>query len=187
MGVKEERVVIVTNENPIVANSRRRRRNGVIAVLIAVILILLALLAVRLFACSDTDIFDSNAQSGQAPYKTREEMQAELDRTIEEGMFNISIQSEIKFEDGQSEGVAYIENVPNNNFDMKVTITEDATGDVLYQSDVIKTDQYIEKIKLQKDLEPGTYDATAMFDGLDKETHEVAAQSAAGIKIRVLN
>lgn len=164
---------------------KNKTREKVIVITSVAIVLLLLLLAVRLFAC-DANIFDSGAQSGQAPYKTREEMQAEVDRIVEEGKFNISIQSVITFDDGGSEGTAYIENVPNNNYDMRVEIVEDATGDVLYKSDIILTNQYVEKIRLEKDLEPGTYDATAVFYALDKNTHKQVSQAAAKIKINVL-
>ncbi len=80
---------------------------------------------------------DSGQQEGQAPYKTEEEMQAESEREIATGMFNISIASDIEFENASSDGYAYIENVPNNPYNMQVVITEDETGDVLYESGII--------------------------------------------------
>lgn len=142
---------------------------------------------VWLFACNGASLFDPNAQDGQAPYKSAEEMQAELDRVVEEGMFNISIASSIQFEDGTSSGTAYIENVPGNHYLMKVSITDDDTGDVLYESGVLKPNQFIESIVLTQDLDAGTYPATATFTALDETTHEEVGQAAAKIAINVLN
>ena len=140
---------------------------------------------VWLFACGGPNMFDPNAQNGQAPYKTQEEMQAELDREVEEGMFNISIASSIQFDSGDAEGTAYIENVPGNHYLMRVKITEDATGDVLYESGVLKPNQFIEKIALAKDLDEGMYPATATFTALDETTYEEVGQAGAKVVINV--
>lgn len=168
---------------PTTPNTRR----NVIVVLVIVVVAIAVWLAIWLFACNGSSLFDPNAQTGQAPYKTDEEIQAELDRVVEEGMFNIAIASVIEFEDGTSEGTAYIENVPGNHYNMQVTITEDETGDVLYESGVLAPNQYIEKIALAKDLEPGTYEATATFKALDTTTFDEVGEAAAKVSLVVVN
>ncbi|WP_165062493.1 hypothetical protein [Adlercreutzia sp. ZJ154] len=168
------------------ANHSSKKKTILLVVGIVVVALAIWLL-VWLFACNGNSLFDPNAQTGQAPYKSQEEMQAELDRTVEEGMFNISIASVIQFEDGTSSGTAYIENVPGNHYLMKVTITEDDTGDVLYESGVLKPDQYIENIALAKDLDAGAHEATATFTALDEQTYEEVGKAAAKITINVLN
>lgn len=169
------------------ATTKEGGRSVAIGVGIAVVVIGVVIgLCVWFFAGSGKSIFDSNAQEGQAPYKTQAEIQAELDRIVEEGMFNISIASVIEFEDGTSEGVAYIENVPGNPYNMQVTITDDASGDVLYKSGVIKPNQYIPNIRLEKDLDAGTYPATATFKAYDTDTNEEVGQAAAKITLEVM-
>lgn len=167
------------------ANTKRGGRTAL--VVIGVVVLALAIwILVWLFACNGSSIFDATAQTGQAPYKTAEEMQAELDRQVEEGMFNISIASVIQFEDGAASGTAYIENVPGNRYNMQVAITDDDTGDVLYESGVLKPNQFIEDITLIEDLEPGTYPATATFKALDPTTQEETGSAAAKVTISVL-
>lgn len=129
--------------------------------------------------------YDNSAQSGQAPYKTDEEKQAELDRVVEEGMLNISIASVIEFQNGTSEGTAYIENVPSNKYVMKVTITLDSNNEVVYESGGIKPDSYINTIKLSKDLDAGTYPATATFTAFTPDSVEEVGQAAAKITLVV--
>ncbi len=163
--------------------------DGKRTVLIVVGIVLAALaiwLLVWLFACNGSSLFDPTAQTGQAPYKTEEEMQAELDRTVEEGMFNISISSVIQFSDGTAQGTAYIENVPGNRYNMQVTVTDDDSGDVLYESGVLAPNQFIENIALAKDLDAGTYPATATFRALDPTTYDEVGQAAAKVTISVL-
>lgn len=170
-----------------VDNQTSTRKRTILIVAAVIVAALAIWLVVWLFACSGSGLFDANAQTGQAPYKTDAEMQAELDRVIEEGMFNISIASVIEFENADADGTAYIENVPNNNYNMKVAITEDDTGDVLYESGVLAPNQYIEKIALAKQLEAGSYPCTATFTALDPSTYEETGQAAARITINVLN
>lgn len=131
------------------------------------------------------DPFDPNAQAGQAPYKSPEEIQAELDRVVEEGMFNISIASVIEFADGTSPGTAYIENVPGNRYLMQVALTLDDTGETVYESGVLKPDSFIDSITLTKDLEPGTYPATATFTALEQDSLEDAGKAAAKLTLVV--
>lgn len=173
--------------NEVVAAKGANTNKRTVLVVVGVIVIALAIwLLVWLFACNGPSMFDANAQSGQAPYKTEAEMQEELDRVVQEGMFNISISSVIQFADGTSEGTAYIENVPGNRYNMKVTITDDDSGEVLYESGVLKPNQFIENIALAKDLDAGTYSATATFTALDQETNEEIGEAAAKVTLNVL-
>lgn len=139
-------------------------------------------------SASSSNESSSNApQDGQAPYKSEEEMQAELDSKVEEGMLDISISSKIDFENGTSEGVANIENVPGNIYDIKVSIELSDTGEVVYESPLMTPNQYIEKIKLNRDLDAGTYPAIATFTAYNTEDGVEEGQAAAEITIEVAN
>ncbi len=158
--------------------------------IITAIIAIVAVVIICLFAfqsCDGSPLYDSNAASGQLEGKTPEEIQAELDRQVEEGMFNISIASTVEFQDGASEGELRIENVPGNRYLMQVTITDDANGEVYYQTNLIKPDQHIQKDVLMKDLDPGTYNCTAIFTAYDPDTIEEVGQAAAKMTITVLN
>lgn len=160
------------------------KRNIFIAIL-CVLLVVAIGVGVWWFGAGGDDFFDDQAQGGQAPYKTTEEIKAELNRIVEEGMLNISIASVIQFENGTSPGTAYIENVPNNKYVMRVTITLDSNGEVVYQSGGIKPDSFIETISLSQDLAAGTYPATATFVAYNPETLEEVGQAAAKVTIVV--
>lgn len=131
--------------------------------------------------------FDESAKSGNLPGKSKEEIQAELDLIVEEGMFNISIADEVFFENGSKEGAVRIENVKANPYYMQVSITLDDTGETIYESKAIKQDQYIEKIKLNKKLSKGSYPATAVFTALDQTTFDAVGTAAAKITLNVEN
>lgn len=155
-------------------------------IIIALIICVIAAVIVGVFVATGNDFYDHAAKSGQAPYKTDEEMQAERDRQTQDGKLNISIASLIEFDNSDSEGIAYIENVPSNKYDMKVTITLDSNGETVYQSGAIKPNNYIEKIKLNTKLAAGSYPATATFVAYDNDSsHKEVGQAAAKITIVV--
>lgn len=169
----------------------KKYTNGVVVILLALCLCLTFVLV----GCSSSEQASSSSssesatspQEGQAPYKSDEEMQEELDRQVEEGMLDISIQSIIDFEDGTSEGTANIENVPGNIYDMIVTIQNEDTEETYYESELLKPNQFIEKIKLNQDLDAGSYPCIATFTAYNQETGEEEGQAAAKITIEVAN
>ena len=66
--------------------------------------------------------FDTDAMEGRIQRMSDEEIRQELDRVVEEGMFNISIASSIVFESPDGEGQARIENIEENRYHMQVDI-----------------------------------------------------------------
>lgn len=163
--------------------SKRSKRMIVASVLAALGIVLIG--AAQLIAGPAEDFFDANARAGQAPYKSQDEMQAELNRVVEEGMFNISIASVIPFEDGTAPGKAYIENVPGNRYVMKVAIALDDTGETVFESGGLKPGTYLEDITLTRDLERGDHLATAVFTAFDPDTLEEAGRAAAQVTLLV--
>lgn len=171
------------------AQKLRRRRT---TICVAGVLVLLALVAVCAFAflpaagtASVEGFFDENAQEGQAPNKTPAELQAELNRIVEEGMFNISISSVIEFASFDATGKAYIENVPGNPYDMKVEITLADSGETVYSSKGIAPGNYIEDIVLETTLDSGMHEALATFTAFDRETHEEKGKAAAEVTLLI--
>lgn len=157
-----------------------------ILVVIGIIVAAIAIwVLVWLFACNGNGLLDPTARDGQAPYKTAEEMQAELDRVVEEGMFNISIASVVSFPTGTSEGELRIENVPGNRYLMRVEITRDDTGDTIYTTDFIEPNHHIQRDALDVALPAGDYPSTAVFYAYDPDTEELVGQAAAKVDIKI--
>ena len=166
------------------AAAKRRRMRIVIVAAVAVAL-LGAGAGLWLFSGGAASFYDATARTGQAPTKTPEEIQAELNRVVEEGMFNISIASTVDFPAPGEPGTAYIENVPANRYDMRVSIALDGTGETVYESGAVAPGNYIECIRLNKALAPGNHAATATFTALDRDTHEKVGQAAARVTLAV--
>ena len=166
----------------------RRRRRIVVAIATAVLLACAAV-GTWLWLRADDGAapfgFDQSAQAGQAPYKTDDEIRAELDRVVEEGMFDISIASTIEFDAPGAMGIAYIENVPGNRYDMRVSIALDGGGEEAYRSGALAPGTYVESIALDPAIGPGTYGAIATFEALDRETHETVGTAGAKVTLVV--
>ena len=127
---------------------------------------------------------------GQLENKTNAEIEAELNRVIEEGSMSISINANPIFADGGSEGNLQIENSPSNLYGQEIIITLDDTGEEIYRSGLLLPNYHIQSDKLSKELSKGEYDCTATFIGYDVKSEKEPIQigsAAAKIKITVLN
>lgn len=170
----------------------KKKNNKVIVILVVIIIAIGAVAGYFIYqnvAGKQYGRFDLDemAQDGFFKDKSPEDIEALLNQVVEEGMFNISINSNPVFEDGKSEGNLRIENVPNNPYYMTVRITRDDTGEEVYQSKGIKQEQFIENAKLSVELPKGEYPCTAVFTAIDPETYEELGTAAAQITIHVLS
>ncbi len=166
-------------------NKKKHKVGFWIAIAIGVIALVAAVLLVIFMNMPHQS--NRTGSLGQLEGKTREEIQAELDRVVEEGMFNISIASAVTFEDGTSEGEMKIENVPGNPYLMQVEISRNDTGDVIYESGILEPNYHIQFDALDVDLDAGEYPCTATFHALDPDTEEEVGVAAAVMNVRVLN
>ncbi len=130
---------------------------------------------------------DPNAAVGQYVGKSQQEIQDELDKIVQEGMFNISINSSVTMAKGSDEAELRIENIAANHHLMSVEVTLDDTGEVIYASGLIEPGYYIQSVPLDTVLAKGTYAATAVFTAYDSEAEATVGQAAAKITITVEN
>lgn len=124
------------------------------------------------------------ARLGQLENKSEAEIQAELNRVVEEGMFHISINARPIFEDGTAEGNLEIENVPNNLYTMRVEIALD-DGQIVYDSGLVDPNYHIQRDNLNVVLEAGEYPATATFYAYNVDTLEEIGTMSTKITIFV--
>lgn len=166
-------------------------RKWIRRILIVILILFLLWLLTRCAASSTgekeevvvTDFFDSNAQTGSLPGRSEEEIQAELNKVVAEGMFNISIASVVTVEQNSDEAQVRIENIAANHHHMKVSITLDGEDEPIYESAGLTPGQYMEYVRLNRMLPAGTYSATAMFTAYHMEDLSQAGQAAAKITI----
>lgn len=132
---------------------------------------------------------DADALAGFLSTHTQEEIEAELNRIIEKGRFNISVNPTVTVQkDGT--GNFMIENVPANHYWMQVTVYyqgRDGTERELYRSGIIRQGYYIEEAEITGKLPaPGVYNGRAVFAAVLPESDEEIGQSVATMAIQVL-
>lgn len=183
------------NDNRQKGSTSEKKKDTVLYVILAAMLVIIVVLIILLLKpCGGSDKHistelerDPNASVGQLEGKTPEEIEAELNRIVEEGMFNISINPAPIFPSGTEEGNLRIENVPANRYNMSVKITLDETGETIYQSGIIAPNHHIEFDSLDVPLAKGKYRATAVFTAYEPETDSVRGQAAAQIIVQIQN
>lgn len=166
-------------------NNKKKKRNKIITFIIMIILLLL-LLSRCCSSCSNlspSDISQGEIEWNQ-PRASRD-LQAEIDKAVEQGMFNVFMNTNIVFQDGNSKGNMMIQNIDTNVYPMYVEIYHDDT--LLYKSDIIDPGYKIEEAKLDTALSKGTYDCTAYFYVTDSNKQEVQNKIGLNIKITVNN
>ena len=160
-----------------------------IGIIIAALALVAALVVGAFLFLNSTQIGDSyrSGKLGQLDGKTKEEIQAELDKIVEEGMFNISIARVVELPTGNSEGEFRIENSPANHYNMQVDIARSDTGETIYSSDILEPNYHIQYAKLDEVLPAGTYNCIATFHALDPETDAEVGQAACALTVVVLS
>lgn len=189
---KIENVEIVENtekaENVENTDKKKKKARRIRGIIIALIILLLLGLAA---ACCGYEMLrpksrqeiDKNALEGFLPGKSEEEIQAELNRIIDESRFNITINTMITYENKEAD--VRIENVPANHYYMQVDLyiypDENSTDNpqLFYKSGIIPQGRYIEKAEASTDLPQGYYNGLAVFHAIypDKTMEEVGSTS----------
>ena len=161
-------------------NNKKKKRNKIIIVII--VLISLPLFLVR---CNPLRSDISKGEIDWDQPRASRDLQAEIDKAVEQGMFNVFMNTNVVFKDGQSKGNMMIQNIETNRYPMYVEIYHDNT--LLYKSDIIEPGYKIEEAKLDTPLSKGTYDCTAYFYVTDNNKEEVQNKIGLNIKITVNN
>ena len=130
---------------------------------------------------------DANAQEGGLVYRSQEEIQAELNRKVEEGMINISMNTSPVFPSGTEKGNLLIVNSESNRYPQIVYIVRKDTGEEIYRSKGIAIGSKIEYAALDVDLPAGVYDCVAYFNNVDPETGAILGTAGAEITVTVEN
>ncbi len=169
----------------------RKKRKWLLLVLL---LLLLAAVAGGCFLWKQTRPksrfeMDRNALEGFLPGKSEEEIQAELNRIIEEGRANFSMLPNPVIRDGQMS--VWIENVVANHYYIQADIylypekNNRENAELLYSSGLLKQNSYIDFVDVDTDAAPGEYDGIAIFTAVDPDTLEEIGKASLVLVITV--
>lgn len=178
----------------------KNKGNGKNKILIIIIIVLaLALVAagaVLLTGGKDGNgpggfFMDDSVEMGDREQMSQEEIQAELNKKVQEGMINISMNTYPTFENGKAKGNLLIVNEEINNYPQIVEIyildADGNPGQLIYKSGGIPVGGRIDYDSLDVDLDKGSYNCVAYFHNADPETGASLGKAGAQIVIQVLN
>lgn len=184
---QEENQKVIQMSSP---KKKKTLRRVIVAAIIILLLSLSALLLWNIYGNSDDPLQDAlNAELGQLDGKSKEEIEAELNRIVEEGSMHISMNTKPIFKNGKAKGDLKIENSPANHYGQEIIITVDKTGKEIYRSGLLMPNHHIQTDKLKVNLKKGTYDCTATFVAYDTKLEDEPTEIGrlkAEIEIKVL-
>lgn len=172
------------------ANNQNKLLKAAVALLLIFVLLLGGLVCWFVFFKPETDKSvkggerEAAALEGSIQRMSEEEIQKALNDIVDEGMFRISIASDIIAVQGSTAEIR-IENNPQNRYVMQVDLFLDETGELIYSTDLIDPGYYIQAAKLDKEPEPGTYEATAIFTALYPDNEEIVGTVGANVVLHM--
>lgn len=126
------------------------------------------------------------AEIGLMPGMTDDQIKDRLNRRVQEGYFNASMNGNPKFKNGKAKGDVNIENIPGNQYAFTVTIVVrdvDETkypeaakyiGQTVLTTGLMEPNSYLMERKLDVDLPQGDYVCMAVFDAYEKESENMS-------------
>lgn len=113
----------------------------------------------------------------------------EMRKEVEEGMFECNMSMTWTFDDGSAKSKdAYVANSTNNKYPIYFDVVLNDTGEKVYSSPVLPVGAELTNFSLDKDLDPGKYQATVFYTLIrDEVSQEVISTAGFVIKIVVKN
>lgn len=97
-----------------------------------------------------------------------------MSEPVEAGFYEAKMTTTWNFPDGASVSPnAYVENVPNNTNDVYFDLELNGTGEIIYESPVIPRGSHLSDIKLNRDLDAGSYSCVMTYYLVDAEQRVV--------------
>lgn len=176
----------------------KKHKAGVVIFRIVVVVLLLIVILLLLHKQTQTkqaqakqdaisEERERSAQLGILPGMSDEEIQDALNRQVEQGMLNVSMNPLPVFENGTSEGNVRIQNIAGNHYSIRVRYVRSDTGDTILTTKYIDPGYYVENMKLDKPLPKGRYLCVANVDAFDPKTLAPVGQTGMEVVITVNN
>lgn len=123
---------------------------------------------------------------GLYSFATAEEVEEASSLSPAWGAYWIRFSEGATFRHGAKYAEFSFENIPGNSVDLAFTITLNDTGQVVYESPRLWPNSSIDAIRLNTDLEPGTYSATVATRAYDCSTGQLVGDATDDLTIAVL-
>lgn len=176
------------------ASEGNRWRDITIIVLVVLLLISLIFLVVNKYIVVNGStgepqyvIPEANGQvfDGMLPSSNPDEILVLLQEKVDENQFAFRINANPIFNADCTKGNLRVENPARNIYCMQIELVLDETGEILYESPLLKPNQYIEHVGLNRKLDIGNHAATVRFVAIHPETDAYMGEVAAAVTLGV--
>lgn len=160
-----------------------------IALIISAVILAGAIIGAAIYLAGRTGeqdglAMEANATVGMMPGVDLDERRQQLQAQLDDSMIAFSVNTNPLFSAGTGEGNLMLEN-PGNNAKLLTARIVLKNGDQIYESDAIAPGSYLEKVKLDKQLSAGDYEATVYLNAYREDTHELIGQTGAAVTLTV--
>lgn len=126
---------------------------------------------------------EEDLNEGMLEGMSKEDIQEELNRRVEEGMVQIKLNSSPTVYKDQILNLDF-ENVPgNNNKGLQISIVLDGEEEPIYESGVVPSNKHIKEAVLNRELPEGEYNALATVTTVDTDTMQAKGKTNFQMKI----
>lgn len=145
------------------AEKNRKKAAIIIICLLAIVLIALLCVIFLLLQRSKPDSIPQR-EAYTIDEENYQQILEDMDKQVEDGYFETYMTTEWTFPDGNSESTdAMLGNSPNNTKPIRCELLLDETGEKLFETSVLPVGSLVSSVKLNRDLDAGTYEATCMI------------------------
>lgn len=168
-----------------------KKKKIVIILVLCVIVILIAVIVAMAFLLlkkEKPEGINEGAKTYVMDEGNYQQIMEDMTEQVQEGYFETYMTTEWTFPDGGSEATdAMLGNSPNNTKPIRCELLLDETGEKLFETNVLPVGTLVSPIKLNRDLEKGTYDATCMIYLMNENADGTFEDySSAGFKVTLI-
>lgn len=130
---------------------------------------------------------EANGQvfDGMLPTDNPDEILVLLQEKVDENQFAFRINANPIFNAACTKGNLRVENPARNIYCMQIELILDETGEILYDSPLLKPNQYIEHVGLSRQLDIGNHAATVRFVAIRPDTDAYMGEVAAAVTLGI--
>jgi len=180
----------------------KSRTNGGLKVIIAVIIIvLLGIICVLLYKLThlpqpepqtiveaptapDGNVFDYDTSAVATDEDSLAKALEDMANKAKEGTMTLRMKTTASSTDGLNFSCA-LANAPDNRYDMFMTLYLDETGEELYKSGLIPLGMEINSFQVNRQLAPGTYEATLVYSQVNDDKTTIHSTVNVGLTLSV--
>lgn len=177
------------NKEPVVGENKKQKLTTNQKIMIGgFAVVIIAIIAVGIFVVMNNRKEKEKPKGNLVVDESNlDDIQAQLDEAVKDGMYRVRMNRDWEFEDGSSPSKnAYVANSETNTKDVYIDVTLNGTEEVVYKSTIIPVGSALKEIVLDKPLPKGNYEGVCTYHLLDEDQNELSSVSLV-VTLNILN